>query len=244
MLLSHTVGLGYDNRDPELVRWGKATSRKVNHLTFTKEGFTTPFKFVPGQGWCYGTAIDWACMLLNRVTGISLGEYMQKHIFDKLGMADTGLHPETLSHAAERSAPGSLRQPDGTVKEFPLPFPATIEVESGGAGLFTTAADYARFLVGFLNGDLLKTETMDEMFRDQLNEIQKRSLQAQADGEEHMQFIPDLPKGTKVTSGLGGLVSLEDAPGKRGKGSMSWSGAFNSRWVSLQRDFHVIEANE
>lgn len=232
MLLSHTVGLGYDTADPDLIRWGQATGRKINFLSCTREGYTMPFKHTPGQGWTYGPAIDWAGIYLTRVTATSLSEYMQNHIFDVVGMVDTGFRKSQLPQTAARTAPATLRTASGVPQQFTLPVPDEPPVESGGAGLYTTAADYAKFLQGILSGKFLKTETVDEMFRDQLNDVQRAALQSQADTGANLKYCPDLPEGTKITSGLGGLLSLEDVPGRRGRGTMSWAGANNSRWVS------------
>jgi len=47
------------------------------------------------------------------------------------------------------------------------------------------------------------------------------------------QFAPEWPGKPKLNHGIGGVISLEDIPGKRNKGSLAWSGAANSRWVSV-----------
>lgn len=234
MLLTHTVGLGYDLADPDLVKWSAKVGRTANNLDWSREGFTTPLKFAPGEGWYYGTALDWAGLVLEAVTGQSLGRYMQEHVFDPLGMADTGFWPEKLPQTASRTVVCSLRDASSlSLKPMPQSTPREHDVESGGAGLFTTAADYARFLHGFLGGTLVGAAAVREMFTPQLTEAQSDMLElicyrsGVQDG-----FAPEFPTGLALNHGIGGAMNMEDVPGKRRKGSLMWSGMCNSRWVS------------
>ncbi|CAG9936884.1 unnamed protein product [Clonostachys rosea f. rosea IK726] len=51
MLLTHVVGLGYDIPNPDLIKWSNYVGRTARNLDWSKEGFTVPFKFTPGEGW-------------------------------------------------------------------------------------------------------------------------------------------------------------------------------------------------
>lgn len=82
------------------------------------EGFTTPLQFPPGKGWLYGSGNDLSGIALERLKGQGLGAYMQQNICDPLEMKDTGFWPEKLPQVACRTAPGSLRLPDGTLEPF------------------------------------------------------------------------------------------------------------------------------
>ena len=235
MLLTHTVGLGYDLADPDLTKWSAKVGRTANNLDWSRAGFTTPLKFAPGEGWYYGTAIDWAGLVLENVTGQSLGQYMQEHIFDPLGMPDTGFWPEKLPQTAPRTVECSQRDTaSSALKPVPLPAPKTHDMESGGAGLFTTAADYARFQQGLLRGGLVGAAAVRDMFTPQLTDAQRAMLElicyhsGAQDG-----YAPEFPTGLALNHGLGGVMNMEDVPGKRRKGSLMWSGMCNSRWVRL-----------
>ncbi|KJZ77279.1 hypothetical protein HIM_03600 [Hirsutella minnesotensis 3608] len=232
MLLTHTVGLGYDLADPDLLKWSNKVGRSVNNLDWCKQGFFTPLKFPPGDGWYYGTALDWAGFALETVTGQKLGQYMQTHIFDPLEMKDTGFWPEKLPQTASRTVAYPHRNPiTGALEPGKGPIPVEHEVESGGAGLFTTADDYARFLCGFLQGKLVSEETARLIFTPQLNETQARMLEAICyDHGVQDAFAPEFPKGLKLNHGIGAVMNLQDVPGKRRKGSLMWSGMCNSRW--------------
>ncbi|GKT66235.1 beta-lactamase [Colletotrichum tofieldiae] len=230
MLLTHTVGLGYDIADPDLMKWHKAVGRVATNLDASLEGFTTPFKFTPGDGWYYGTALDWAGQALEKITGKTLGEYLSENVFAPAGMNDTGFWPEALPHVAERTAAWQYRGDDGSsLASGPGPRNVARDaIDSGGAGLWTTAKDYGAFLRALLSGDLVKKETLDDMFIPQLNEKQAGMLKELADlwGSLAVEFS----SGMELNHSLAGCLNMQDAPGKRKKGSLQWSGMCNSHW--------------
>ncbi|KAF4996835.1 hypothetical protein FDECE_12291 [Fusarium decemcellulare] len=229
-LLTHTLGLGSDMADPDLIKWSKSIGRTVNVLSWNREGFNAPLKFAPGEGWYYGTATDWAGVLLETVTGQTLGEYTQKNILEPLGMKDTGFWPERLPQTTDRTTVCTYREGE-ILKPGPLPAPKEHELESAGSGLYSTAKDYAIFFQGFLQGKVVKEETMQQMFTPQLNEAQTGILEmiAYNIGTQDA-FAPEFPKGLRLNHGIGGVLNSEDVPGKRRKGSLMWSGMCNSRW--------------
>lgn len=232
--------MGYDLADPDLLKWSEFVGRTARNLDWSREGFNTPTKFPPGDGWYYGTAMDWAGLLLEVITGQKLGEYMEQHIFEPLGINDTGFWPEKLPQVKNRTVAWVYRK-NGALEPGPAPVPEKHEVESGGAGLFTTAKDYALFLRGLLQGKLVREETLKQMFTPQLSEPQIAMLENicyNMGGQDG--FAPEFPKGLKLSFGLGGVINTEDSPNKRRKGSMMWSGLCNSRWVSTAIDDAAI----
>jgi len=239
-LLTHTAGLAYDLADPDLKKWSKWIGRKDNNLQHTLAGWTTPLKFNPGQGWRYGTSIEWAAQLVERIMGQTIGVYLEESILKPLGMADTTFH--STSRPDLDQAGCTLRDHrTGSLRMRPLPVPVEPPVESAGAGLWTTARDHARMLQALLSisegneeSGVLKKKTVDEMFRPQLNELQRDALQ-DAVNRRHNTMIPEFPLGTTVQHGIGGLLNVEDIPGKRRAGSMEWMGMANCHWVSFNR---------
>lgn len=214
------------------MKWAKATSRTANNLQWSKAGITTPLKFAPGDGWWYGTALDWAGLVLEKLAGQTLGAYMQEHVFKPLGMRDTGFWPEKLPQTAGRSVASSFREGEG-LKSGPPTAPAEHEMESGGAGLFTTASDYSVFMTGLLQGKLVGEGTLAQMFTPQLNEAQSKMLEIISYHSCIQPAIaPEFPKGLALNFGIGGVMNTEDVPGKRRRASLMWSGMCNSRWVS------------
>lgn len=193
-------------------------------------------KFTPGQGWRYGTSIDWAAQVVERLTGQKIGAYLEENILRPLEMAETTFHSTSRPHLNKVDC--TLRDhKTGSLQMRPLPVPLEPPVESAGAGLWTTARDHARMLRELLfisegrqEGGILKKETVDEMFRPQLNDMQQRSLQDTVN-RRHSTMMPEFPPGTIVQHGIGGLLNVEDIEGKRRAGSMQWMGMVNCHWV-------------
>ncbi len=168
-LLTHTSGVGeYAVTGPHwtLAEMIKAVARE-------------PLKFQPGTRWSYSTAgIDALCRVVEVVSGAPFAEFMQKRIFDPLGMTNSTfwLTPE----AEKRFATNYRRNPQtGGLEPVTIHYMYGGAVTDrgrpplGGAGLFSTAADVAKFYQMMLNeGELngrriLRPETMREMTRTQ-----------------------------------------------------------------------------
>lgn len=222
-LLTHTVGLGYDLAEDVLMRWRRYAKKDKINMTWTEEGFSTPLLFTPGTDFVYGTSIDWATAILEQVTGQRLSAYMAENILGPLGMKNTGFWPEAVAKIPFRASNGCLEDaPSPLSKEHPL--------ESGGAGLFSTTGDYSKMLLAVLQGKLLGEDSMELLFTPQLNsELQKCLMEKVAIAPDV--YAAEYPAGTPANFALGGMVNLEDIPGKRSKGSMMWSGYPNPHWV-------------
>ncbi|PSR82871.1 beta-lactamase/transpeptidase-like protein [Coniella lustricola] len=236
-LLLHTAGFAYGNGDPDMARWTKYVGRNHGDLDGKAEQWNTPLKFPPGQGWYYGTNIDWAGQVIERVTGKTLGKCMSEYLFEPLGMKDTTFQQRALSHARDRLVPVANRDSDSghLTSSDDYYGPVDPEAESGGAGLYTTASDYSRLLQALLralageHGGPVSQETAAEMLRPQLTDKQRYWLQLIAslfyDGMA-ADFLPGAP----LDHGLSGAINTTDSSGKRRKGSMMWAGMCNAHW--------------
>ncbi|KAF3761153.1 beta-lactamase/transpeptidase-like protein [Cryphonectria parasitica EP155] len=225
-LLTHTTGLGYDLSEEPLMRWRRKVGKDKINMTMTMEGYSTPLLFQPGTDWMYGTSVDWAMFVLERVTGQKVSEYMAQNILVPLGMNETGFWPKTLG---KEPVGIPYRGSGGVLAGAPFPVPEEHPVESGGAGLYSTARDYAKLLRAVLQGKLLSQESMDLLFQPQLDEeLQMRLIDRV--GPAQFLYCPEYPPGMPMNFTFGGLTNLEDIPGKRSKGSIMWSGYVNPRW--------------
>ncbi len=133
-------------------------SRPYRHLSrLESRGLYEPARLSPGEGWVYGTGIDWAGQVLEKLTGKLLSEYMEENIFKPLGLASTTFHPVRRADLQDRIATFGYRSPatNGSLVPGPPPIPAEYEVECGGAGLYSTTEDYAKVLIATLKGDVL-----------------------------------------------------------------------------------------
>lgn len=230
------MGLHYDVGDPDLRRWSKAIGRPVGTtIRISRDGFNTPLSFAPGDGWAYGPAVDWAGIGLEAITHQTLGTYMKQHVLEPLGMHDTGFRVRQLPHTADRRAEVTLRDGDsGSLSLFAV-VPDEPEMDSAGAGIHTTANDYARLLRAMLQPEpgVVSGKTARAMFAPRLDEAQRAMLQQTLyDPRRKFAYIPEFPAGVELQYGLGGLLAMSDVPGRRRRGSMAWTGAGNSRWVS------------
>lgn len=178
-LLRHTAGLTYEFMGSAPVQRQYAQtrigSRERSNAGFSHELAALPLMFEPGAVWEYGRATDVLGRLIEVVSGQTLGAYLQEHIFQPLGMTDTGFCVPAQQHA--RIAEPFARDPEGGVQMRVIDVREDAALESGGGGLASTATDYARFLQFMLNkGELdgvrlLGPRTVDFMTTDHLGDI-------------------------------------------------------------------------
>lgn len=156
-LLRHTSGLTYEilGDDPIQQRYAQAGlgTRMLSNTGFSQALSAIPYRYEPGSIWQYSRATDLLGALLERVTGMALGDYLQAHILGPLGMVDTSFVVPPDKH--RRIAEPFAHDPDGGVPMPLMDLRKTTPMQAGGAGLGSTAADYARFLQCMLNGGTL-----------------------------------------------------------------------------------------
>ncbi len=156
-LLRHTSGLTYEflGDDPVQQQYKAAdiASRNRSNREMCRLLAALPLARQPGAAWQYSRSTDVLGAVLEAVSGMTLGELLEQRILGPLGMQDTAFHvPVDKQH---RLAEPFANDPDTgepvtmiDLREPPLG-------ESGGGGLASTAADYARFLQMMLNGGRL-----------------------------------------------------------------------------------------
>lgn len=164
-LLSMTGGLTYDGTAaaPESATqkvFDEVHARMygdtpVDTLEFAEKIGRCPLKYHPGTSWKYSVSADILAAVVEKVSGMSFGEFLHREIFEPLGMNDTGFFvPEAKQH---RLAVPYQCTEDG-LKEFHrdylgicMSMSAPPAYEAGGAGLVSTIDDYAKFASMLLN---------------------------------------------------------------------------------------------
>ena len=163
-LLTHTAGISYgDGPASELYKaagvqgWFFA-DKNIPVGDCIKKLAKLPFDAQPGEKWIYGFNTDILGYVVEVVSGMSLADYVKKRITDPLEMTDT--HFFLPQNKAGRFASVYGVGKDGKIE----PVEDALESAfvkgprmcfSGGAGLLSTAEDYARFLQMLANGSAL-----------------------------------------------------------------------------------------
>jgi CubicO group peptidase (beta-lactamase class C family) len=178
-LLRHTSGLTYEFRGSgpvhRMYRSAKVDSRAQSNAEQVATLGRLPLLHQPGTRWEYGRSTDVIGRLVEVLSGQTLGEFFERHILVPLGMVDTAFHVPERHHSRLAEAFG--RDPDSGVAVQLLEVRNPPGFESGGGGLVSTAADYARFLQMLLNGGtfegrrLLGRKTIEFMTADHLGPI-------------------------------------------------------------------------
>ncbi len=187
----------------------------------------SPLMFEPGTDWLYGYSHDVLGAVIEVVSGMRFGEYLEKNIFAPLEMSDTTFF---LSEDEKcRLAPLYTFMCDTyTCCEVEHPQPLYMlskKLEFGGGGLFSTHDEYAKLPKTIANGGLaqngyrlLKEET--------INMIKQNQMPA---GEQH-EFARMKP-GYGYGLGVRTLVDRVDANGPAPIGEFGWDGAAASYFM-------------
>jgi CubicO group peptidase (beta-lactamase class C family) len=234
-LLTHTAGISYgtDSLMAPLYQakglgpaagWGWYTTDKNEPICETMERLgTLPFDRQPGEAWVYGYNTDILGCVVERASGMPLDEFLRTRITDPLRMPDTRFflppgHRERLTAVYASDSTGrAMRAPAGPLGQGDY-LEGPRRSFSGGAGLLSTARDYARFLEmlrkdGALDGArILAPHTVRLMTTNQVGTL----FSANGTG---------FGLGFQTTDRYG-------ASGMTSVGSFAWSGAYGtSSWV-------------
>ena len=171
-LMTHTGGLGYvlnaNNPVDKMIIDANILNPMASLQTMIEGLAKMPLLAQPGTRWSYSIGVDVQGYLVEKFSGQSFADYLRTHIFEPLGMKDTAFYvpKDKLSRFSEVHKGAG----DGLVLDARME-PTTVPVgASGGGGLFSTAADYARFCEmllqgGQLNGVRLLAPRTVEMMR-------------------------------------------------------------------------------
>ena len=233
-LLTHTAGLSYGLFDPGSVLFkGYNEARVLNPLTpltdLIDKLADLPLSYHPGTSWEYSVATDVLGRVVEVVSGKGLDAFFKAHIYDPLGMSDTGFFvPEATQDrlvAYYRGAdvldpmkPGLFRNDD---KPWPQAYRRPFPRLSGGGGLVTTMPDMLALVRALMPGSdrLLKPDTVRQMMTNQLPQGQTIRFAT-------LGAIPG--KGF----GLGGAVTYAPMPfdPPNSKGEFQWGGVAGTHW--------------
>ena len=248
-LLTHTAGLTYGGTlFPSDHPVDKAYQRlHVNREegetieAFAEKLSQVPLRFEPGSQWEYSLATDLCGCLVERISGRPFDQFLKERIFDPLGMKDTGF--VTPANKLDRFAANYTRNPDKTLTLMDDPETSKYlrpGFPSGGGGLVSTTADYAKFCEmlrrgGELDGEhIIGSRTLWLMTQNHLpNGVDLSSIAGGTFSETSYDG---------VGFGLGFASTLSEVEaGTIGSGDYYWGGyASTIFWVDPIEDLFVI----
>ena len=234
-LMTHTSGLG--SGGAAAAGTAKVAPRQSTDTVadYAADLGSAPLDFHPGTAWAYSglAGIDTLGRVVEVVSGLTFDAFLRQHIFEPLGMHDTGFNVPAEKHSRVVTLYGRV---DTGLERRDVPaWVATATLHSGGGGLWSTAEDYLQFaqmLVnsGELNGTrLLGPRTVDLMASNHVGDLYATG--GRTGGRPGKGF------GLTVDVVLDAVATQEH----RGTGSFGWSGAFGTHyWVDRSEELTAI----
>lgn len=233
-LFTMSAGVSYELDTPEMRKFIDETGAKFSTRDFVRALAKEPLMFEPGEGWNYSYCHDILGAVIEVVSGMTLGEYLKKNIFDPLGMKDAGfsLPKEKLDRLAPQyeynPETRSVSRISGDCRGA-----AGLGHESGGGGLIMTAEDYILFIdalacggVGISGERILSENAIRLMSKNQLNDRRLDDFRKTGVSEGigyglGVAMITDsvaactlVPEGAFYWGGIGGVQNLIDPASK------------------------------
>ncbi len=229
--LTHTSGLAYP--------FTSAIWRDLKPRAGDRFPFGGPLLFDPGERWHYSTSTDVVGRLVEVVSGRKLEDYFRAQILAPLKMHDTFYNvPQSKGPRLVAQQQRAGARMDGAVELQNPQAGLTMASPIGGGGLASTADDYGRFVRMFLNGGeldgarVLKPETVALMGQNHIGAVSVPAMKSALPRSADFTFIAD----GRDKWGLGFLITVDQVPGKRAPGSLSWGGINNTFfWIDPAR---------
>lgn len=186
-LLTHTAGIPYQNMLYEKAKIPFYFSVKPETISETIPRLAAlPKMHEPGEKFTYGLNTDVLGYFVEVISGMPFQEFLKKRIFEPLAMNDTGFYIEEAKkerlvkvyQEVDNGSVGISPRPRNEWTDYPISGAKTYA--SGGAGLTSTAMDYAKICQLMLNGgvfngkQLLGRKTVELMTMNQINDLTVR----------------------------------------------------------------------
>ena len=248
-LMSHTAGFGY----------GLAAAHPVDRMfqeqrvlasnsleEMTKKVAGIPLMFQPGERWSYSISVDLQGYIVEKLTGQKYGDFLQARLFKPLKMNDTSFMVPA-DKVSRLAAVYSMDQRTRKLQEATTALNSPVQdftkpplMESGGGGLVSTIADYARFCQMVVKGGEL----------DGVRILSPAAIELMGTNHIPQSVLVTSNGTTSVASfnenvGFGLDFRVDNEPRKSGsmvgKGTMSWAGAAGTWfWIDPTNDVFFI----
>jgi methyl acetate hydrolase len=237
-LLTHTQGQSYDIFSPLMLAYTTQTGFQGD-LTGLWESLKYPLLFDPGEGFAYGIGTDWVGHLVATAAGRPIEDFVADEILEPLGMTSTVFETDRVR---DRLADVSLKTADGGFTPIEHRPPSRPEFYHMGNALYSTPTDYLRFLRFILNNGeldgrrLVTPETMRLAYTAQTRDVKVPSPVLTSLRQDISLDVDILPE-TGFTHTAVAFMNLNDVPGRRSAGSLSWGGVQHTLyWVDPHND--------
>ncbi len=239
-LITHTSGIGYgviDGDERMKMIYAKAgvtdlfTTEKITIAESVKKLAKLPLHHNPGEKFTYSEGLDVLGYFIEVVSGMPFDQFLKTRIFDPLAMNDTRFYfPEEKAGrlvAVQQKKDGKWTKYPVTFYDTDYPVKGAKSFFSGGAGLSSTAKDYATFLQMYLNGGelngvrILSRTTVDVIL---------------ANHSAELFGAPDRYHGLAfgVTTTIG-----QDKGGNGSEGTFDWGGYFNTQYFADPKEIVI-----
>jgi CubicO group peptidase (beta-lactamase class C family) len=155
-LFTHTAGFSYGFTASEVDKIYRASpmmQRETTRENVLSELARIPLNHQPGTQWNYGVNTDVIGFLVEKLSGMKLGEYVEQHILDPLNMRDTGFYvPAEKAHRLSQIYSNNKEGKTAIMENEPIgDFLSDPEIHNGGGGMVSTMDDYLTFARMLLN---------------------------------------------------------------------------------------------
>lgn len=232
-LITHTSGLGYGVIDGD-ERFKKIYAKAGITDLFTTENISIeesvkklaklPLHHNPGEKFTYSEGLDVLGYFIEVISGLPFDQFLRTRIFDPLGMDDTWFYLPNEKHnrlvTVQHWVEDQWKKYPITFYDTDYPMKGAKQFFSGGAGLSSTAKDYATFLQMYLNNGELNGQRI----------LSRTTVQSIMGNQTEDKF-----GGGRKHYGLAfGLVTQEgqDAGGEGSEGTFDWGGYFNTQYFA------------
>lgn len=235
-LLTHSAGTAYDMMNPLLKKYRESIGDTPEIRTTMKPKCVYPLIFEPGTYWSYGTGIDWAGKVIEKVTNQSLQDYLQENVFAPFGIDRIKFTPYLTEDMKKDLATISLRISHND-KLVNLPANKNIDYQDaecfGGHGCYADMSDYIKILESLLLDDekLLSKASTAVMFSPHLTPESRKGIKQVFSMQEVVSlFVGKFPDNITYDWGIGGVLVDSGDDDHRKQGTMIWSGMPNNFW--------------
>lgn len=248
-LLTHTAGFSYGFSPNSAIdkQYRAAQLFQAKNLTaFVEKLAQLPLQYHPGEQWHYSVAVDVTGLIVERLSGMPLDQYLENNIFQPLGMTDTFF--SVPADKMDRFLPNhnwdrkdeSLKTIGADAGGGAMISYTDVTLFSGGGGLVSTAHDYMRFAEmlraqgSFKGNQILSPKTIKFMTKDHL----PKNTTVSGSGENP---LSQAFRGFGFGLGFGVITDIVETQASGSEGSYMWGGAAGTIfWVDPEEDLVAL----